>query len=57
MPTDLGTIVCKFGDDPSICLGEEAILTDQTDRQTVVMGKLIRIDSVGGIDLANYRFG
>ena len=33
MKTHLATIVCKFGDDPSICLGEEAILTDQTDRQ------------------------
>jgi len=34
MRTDLGTIMCNFGDDRSICLGEEAILTDETDRQT-----------------------
>jgi len=34
MNTHLWTIVCTFGDDPSICLGEEAILTDQTDGQT-----------------------
>ena len=34
MKTHLGTIVCKFGYDTSICLGEEAILTDQTDRRT-----------------------
>jgi len=37
MKTRLATIVCKFGDDMSICLGEEAILTDQTDgRRTMV---------------------
>jgi len=34
MKTHLATIVCKFGDDPSICLGEEVILTDKTDRHT-----------------------
>jgi len=30
MPTDLGTTVCKFGHDPSICLGGEAILSATT---------------------------
>jgi len=30
MPTDLGTIICDFGDDPSICLGGEAILSATT---------------------------
>jgi len=33
MKTHLAIIVCKFGDDLAICLGEEAILTDQTDSQ------------------------
>jgi len=33
MKTNLATIVCKFGDDPSIWLGEGVILTDQTDGQ------------------------
>jgi len=28
MRTDLGSTVCKFGEDPTIRLGREAILTD-----------------------------
>ena len=36
MQARLGTMVCKFGRDPAICLVEEAICTKrlQTDRQT-----------------------
>jgi len=34
MQDRLGTIVCKFGGDPAICLVEEAICKMFTDRQT-----------------------
>jgi len=37
MHADLESIVCKFGGDPAICLGEEAICAKvyrQTDGQT-----------------------
>ena len=50
MHADLQSVMCKFGGDPAICLGEEAIYANvyrqtdgQTDRQTTDASPLYKL--------------